>query len=136
MTNDRESVPQSVADQPSKWDRGAAIRSEVLGNEYVSGASQDWAGTTALEDLVVEFAWGSVWSRPGLDRPTRSLLTVAMLTAMNRSHELELHVGGALRNGCTLSQLVEVAIHCAPYCGIPAAIDSVRTIKAVYDSNR
>lgn len=135
MASNGEELTQSISQHSSKWEHGAAIRSEVLGTEYVSQASSDWAGTSELEDLVIEFAWGSVWSRPGLDRPTRSLLTVAVLTAMNRAHELELHVGGALRNGCTLDQLVEVAIHCAPYCGIPAAVDSVRTIKAVHDSN-
>ncbi|MFC5724733.1 carboxymuconolactone decarboxylase family protein [Streptomyces gamaensis] len=112
---------------------GDAVRREVLGDEYVDGVSDTWAGAAQMQDLVVRFAWGTVWSRPGFDRTTRSLLTVAVLTALNRKHELELHIGGALRNGCTVDDLVEVALHCAVYCGMPAAIDTVRLIKQVSD---
>ncbi|MFF8958174.1 carboxymuconolactone decarboxylase family protein [Streptomyces sp. NPDC014894] len=115
----------------SEWESGDALRREVLGDAYVDGVSDAWAGAAELQDLVVRFAWGTVWQRPAFDRRTRSLLTVAVLTATNRRHELELHIGGALRNGCSVDELVEVALHCSVYCGIPAAIDTVRTVKSV-----
>ncbi|MFG2228156.1 carboxymuconolactone decarboxylase family protein [Streptomyces sp. NPDC048644] len=117
----------------SDWENGDALRREVLGNAYVDGVSDAWAGAAELQDLVVRFAWGTVWQRPAFDRKLKSLLTVAMLTAMNRKHELELHIGGALRNGCTVDELVEVAVHSAVYCGVPAAIDTVRSIKQISD---
>ncbi|MGK5729371.1 carboxymuconolactone decarboxylase family protein [Streptomyces sp. URMC 124] len=117
----------------SEWAAGDALRREVLGNTYVDGVSDTWAGAAELQDLVVRLAWGTVWQRPAFDRKFRSLLTVAILTAMNRKHELELHIGGALRNGCTVDELVEVALQCAVYCGFPAAIDTVRSIKQISD---
>ncbi|ASU78331.1 hypothetical protein CDG81_08540 [Actinopolyspora erythraea] len=123
-------------DHDPDWNRGDALRREVLGNEYVDHVSATWAGASELQDIVVKFAWGTVWSRPGFDHRIRSLLTVAMLTALNRDHELRLHIGGALRNGCTVEELVEVAVHSSVYCGVPAAIDTVRTIKQVKDELR
>jgi 4-carboxymuconolactone decarboxylase len=80
------------------WERGDVIRREVLGDDYVDAVSTSWAGDE-LQDLIVRYAWGTVWSRPRFDRRQRSLLTVAVLTAMNRGHELQLHIAGALRNG-------------------------------------
>lgn len=118
----------------SEWESGDALRRKVLGDEYVDGVADTWAGAAQLQDLVVRYAWGTIWSRPGMDHKQRSLLTVAILTATNREHELRLHIGGALRNGCTVDELVEVALHCAVYCGVPAAIDTVRSIKQVADS--
>lgn len=114
-----------------EWEIGDRIRREVLGDDYVDGASAEWAGGQALEDLVVRFPWGSVWSRPTVDRRTRSLITVAIVAATNRSHELALHIRGALRNGCTVDELVEVAMHCAVYAGVPSAIDTVRMIRRI-----
>lgn len=121
------------ADHDHDRARGDAIRREVLGDEYVDRVSATWAQADELQDLVVRFAWGTVWARPGFDRRQRSLLTVAVLTALNRGHELQLHIEGALRNGCTVDELVEVAVHCAVYCGMPAAIDTVRAIRQVHD---
>ncbi|MFI0905794.1 carboxymuconolactone decarboxylase family protein [Streptomyces sioyaensis] len=114
-----------------EWEIGDRIRREVLGDDYVDGASEEWAGGQTLEDLVVRFPWASVWSRPTLHRRTRSLITVAIVAATNRSHELALHVRGALRNGCTVDELVEVALHCAVYSGVPSGIDTVRTIRQI-----
>ncbi|MGH3718521.1 MAG: carboxymuconolactone decarboxylase family protein [Pseudonocardiaceae bacterium] len=115
----------------SEWEIGERIRREVLGDDYVDGVSSTWAGAETMQDLVVRFAWGAVWSRPLLDRRTRSLITVAIAAAINREHELALHVRGALRNGCTVDELVEVALHCAVYSGVPSAIDTTRTIRRV-----
>ncbi|MFI0979750.1 carboxymuconolactone decarboxylase family protein [Streptomyces sp. NPDC021093] len=117
----------------SEWAAGDALRRKVLGDEYVDGVSDTWAGAAELQDLVVRFAWGTIWQRPTFDTKTRSLLTVAILTALNRKHELELHIGGAIRNGCSVDELVEVALQCSVYCGVPAAIDTVRSIKQISD---
>ncbi|WP_215909294.1 carboxymuconolactone decarboxylase family protein [Streptacidiphilus fuscans] len=103
----------------------------MLGDDYVDGASSQWEGGRTLEDLVVRFPWAGVWSRPNLDRRTRSLITVGILAATNRNHELELHIRGALRNGCTVDELVEVALHCAVYSGVPSGIDTVRMIRRI-----
>jgi 4-carboxymuconolactone decarboxylase len=81
---------------------------------------------------VTQYCWGDVWNRPGLDRRTRSLLNLAMLTALNRPHELKLHVRGALRNGVTQEEIREVFLQTAIYCGVPAAIDSFRNAREVF----
>jgi 4-carboxymuconolactone decarboxylase len=85
-----------------------------------------------MQDLVTTYCWGDVWNRPGLDRRTRSLLNLAMLTALNRPHELKAHVMGALRNGVTKDEIREVFMHTAIYCGVPAAIDSFRSAREVF----
>jgi alkylhydroperoxidase/carboxymuconolactone decarboxylase family protein YurZ len=82
--------------------------------------------TEPLQDLITRYAWGEVWSRSGLPRATRSLVTVAMLVALNRPEELRLHLRGALRNGATPEQLREVLLHAAVYCGVPAAVGAFR----------
>lgn len=102
----------------SDSDVGDRIRRQVLGDEYVDGVSVTWAGAAQLQDLVTRFVWGTVWNRPHFDQKTRSLLTVGILTALNRRHELQLHIGGALRNGCSVDDLIEVAIQCSVYCGM------------------
>ena len=109
------------------FDRGLAIRKAVLGNEYVERAlaSAD-AFTRPLQELVTEYCWGAVWSRDGIDRKTRSLLNVGMLTALNRPHELGAHVRGAVNNGCSAVEIREVLLQAAIYCGLPAALDSFR----------
>lgn len=113
---------------------GMAVRREVLGSAYVDNAveaSSDF--DRDFQRLVTEFCWGSVWTRPGLERKTRSLLNVGMLTAMNRPHELRIHTAGALRNGCTREEIEEVLMQVAVYCGIPAALDGLRVVRAVMD---
>lgn len=115
------------------FDAGLQTRREVLGSEYVDAAiaSAD-AFTRPLQELVTQYAWGEIWNRPGLDRRTRSLLNLAMLTALNRPHELKLHLRGALTNGVTREEIQEVFLQTAIYCGAPAAIDSFRTAKEVF----
>lgn len=104
-----------------EYDEGMRIRREVLGDEYVDRAIE---GTTpfnsAFQELITRHAWGSVWSRPGLDRRTRSALTIALLTALGQLEELRLHVRAALRNGLTAEEIGEVLIHTAVYAGVPA----------------
>jgi 4-carboxymuconolactone decarboxylase len=113
-------------------DRGMAVRREVLGAEHVD---RSWAQVSdfsrPLQEWVTEACWGDVWSRPGLDRRTRSLLNLVMLTALNRSHELSVHVGGALNNGCTVAEIQEALLHAAPYCGAPAVLESFRVAEEV-----
>ena len=111
------------------FDKGLRTRREVLGAEYVDAAIQNADGFTRdMQELVTQYAWGDVWNRPGLDRKTRSLLNLAMLTALNRPHELKLHIRGALTNGVTQDEMKEVFLQTAIYCGAPAAIDSFRMI--------
>lgn len=115
------------------FDQGLATRREVLGADYVDAAIRDADDfTRPLQELVTQFAWGEVWNRPGLDRRTRSLLNLAMLTALNRPHELKLHLRGALNNGVTREEIREVFLQTAIYCGAPAAIDSFRTAREVF----
>ena len=115
------------------FDKGLKTRREVLGNDYVDNAlanADDFS--RALQEHTTQYAWGDIWNRPGLDRKTRSLLNLAMLTALNRPHELRLHVRGALNNGVTKEEMREVFLQTAIYCGIPAAMDSFRTAREVF----
>ena len=113
------------------YDRGLAIRKAVLGNEYVERAlaSAD-AFTRPLQELVTEYCWGAVWSRPGLDRKVRSLLNIVMLTALGRRHELEVHVRGAVTNGVSATEIQEALLQTAIYCGVPAAMEAMRTAES------
>ena len=115
------------------YDKGLEIRRAVLGEEYVDKAiasADDF--NQPMQELVTEYCWGSVWGRPGLPRKTRSLLNLAMLSALNRSPELKLHVKGALTNGVTKDEIAEVFLQVAIYCGVPSAIDSFRTARDVF----
>jgi len=113
--------------QGEQFEKGLKVRKEVLGESYVAAslASADEL-TAPLQKLVTEWCWGEVWTRPGLDRKTRSFLNLAMLTALNRPHEVKIHVRGALNNGVTEEEIVEVILQAAIYCGVPAAMDSMR----------
>ena len=115
------------------YDKGLEIRRAVLGDEYVDKAmtaADDF--NQPMQELVTEYCWGSVWGRPGLPRKTRSLLNLAMLSALNRSPELKLHVRGALTNGVTKNEIAEVFLQVAIYCGVPSAIDAFRTAREVF----
>lgn len=115
------------------YDKGLEIRRAVLGAEYVDKAinsADDF--NQPMQELVTEYCWGSVWGRPGLPRRTRSLLNLAMLSALNRPHELKLHLRGALTNGVTQNEIREVFLQVAIYCGVPAAIDAYRTAREVF----
>jgi 4-carboxymuconolactone decarboxylase len=124
-------------DQTSElYVRGLEVRRQVLGDEYVDSSlrdADDGPGET-FQHYVTMYCWGAVWARPGLDRRTRSLVNIGMLTALNRPHELQLHVRGALRNGCTEEEVQEVILQTAPYCGIPAALDAGRVVRAAISS--
>ena len=103
-------------------DRGSEIRREVLGDEHVDAALARASDFTAeFQDLITRYAWGEIWARPGLDRRTRSCMTLIALVALNRMDELALHVQAALRNGLTHEEIKEVLLHSAIYCGVPAA---------------
>jgi 4-carboxymuconolactone decarboxylase len=112
------------------YEKGLAIRREVLGAEYVDNAIKNAdAFNQPLQELVTEYCWGAVWGRPGLPKKTRSMLNLAMLTALNRPHELKLHVRGALKNGVSRDEISEVLLQAAIYCGVPAAVDAFRTAR-------
>ena len=115
------------------FEKGLKVRREVLGAEHVEASlSQADDFSRPLQELVTEYCWGNVWSRPGLDRKTRSLINVAMLTALNRPHEVKLHLRGALNNGCSKNDIMEVLLQTAIYCGVPAAMDSLRVAKEFF----
>jgi 4-carboxymuconolactone decarboxylase len=114
-------------------DKGLGIRSEVLGAEYVTNAikgADDF--NRPFQELVTEYCWGAVWGRPGLPLKTRSMLNLAMLTALNRPHEFKLHLRGALTNGCSKEEIQEVLLQTAIYCGVPAAVEAFRLAREVF----
>lgn len=114
------------------YERGIAIRKEVLGEAHVQKSLDAVSEfSRPIQELVTEYCWGEVWSREGLDRQTRSMLNLAMLTALNRSHELGVHVRGAINNGVTPAQIQEVLIQAAIYVGAPAALESFRVAERV-----
>ena len=115
------------------YDRGLKIRREVLGAEYVDKAlaTADAFGKP-LQDLVTEYCWGAVWGREELPKKTRSMLNLAMLSALNRPHELKTHVKGALTNGVTKDEIREVFLQVAIYVGVPAAVDSFRIAREAF----
>ena len=115
------------------FDKGLATRREVLGAEYVDNAIRNADDfNREMQEHVTQYCWGDIWNRPGLPRRTRSLLNLAMLTALNRPHELKLHVRGALNNGVTRDEIKEVFLQAAIYCGVPAAMDSFRVAREVF----
>ena len=106
----------------STHERGMRVRREVLGEDHVDAAVARTTGFTAdFQDLITRYAWGEIWTRPGLDRRTRSCITLTALVALGRLDELELHVRAALRNGLSEEEIGEVLLHSAIYCGVPAA---------------
>jgi 4-carboxymuconolactone decarboxylase len=118
---------------PDLFDQGLQTRREVLGSDYVDAAIKNAdAFSLPLQELVTQYAWGDVWNRPGLPRRDRSLLVLAMLTALNRPHELRLHLRGAINNGVTREEIREVFLQAAIYCGAPAAMDSFRVAREVF----
>jgi 4-carboxymuconolactone decarboxylase len=127
----------SISQNDGLYERGLQIRREVLGREYVD---RSLSGGTEfrkpMQDLVTEFCWGAVWGREGLDRRTRSLVNLAMLTALGKPTELGAHVRGALNNGCTPEEIQEVLLQAAVYCGMPAALESFRVAEQVVDEQR
>lgn len=115
------------------FEKGLATRREVLGDAYVQ-RSLDGADdfSMPIQEVVTQYCWGDVWDRPGLDRSQRSLINLAMISALNRPHELKVHVRGAVRNGVTKEQIQEVFLQVAVYCGAPAALESFRLAREVF----
>ncbi|MDW6093755.1 carboxymuconolactone decarboxylase family protein [Vibrio rhizosphaerae] len=115
-----------------KFDKGLATRKAVLGAEYVDNSiNQATHFTRPLQQLVTEYCWGDIWQRTGLEQRERSLINLAMISALNRPHELALHVRGAVNNGVTVAEIREVLLQVAIYCGVPASIDAFRTAGSV-----
>jgi 4-carboxymuconolactone decarboxylase len=115
------------------FEKGLETRRAVLGADYVDSSIRNADDfNRPMQELVTEYCWNEVWNRPGLDRRTRSMLNLAMLTALNRPHELKLHVRGAINNGLSKDDIQEVFLQTAIYCGVPAAIDSFRSAKEVF----
>ena len=115
------------------FEKGLKTRREVLGAEYVDQSIQNADEfNRPMQELVTEYCWNEIWNRPGLDRKTRSIVNLAMITALNRPHELKLHIKGAINNGLTKDEIREIFLQTAIYCGVPAAIDSFRNAKEVF----
>ena len=115
---------------------GMRVRREVLGDEHVDRAIESTTDfTREFQDLITRYAWGEIWTRPGLDRKTRSCITIAALVALGRDHELELHLRAALRNGLTPDELKEVLLQSAVYCGVPAANSGFAIAQRVLDES-
>lgn len=115
-------------------DEGMRIRREVLGDEHVDRAIERTTGFTAdFQDLITRYAWGEIWARPGLDRKTRSAITLTALVALNHHEELAMHVRAALRNGLTADEIKEVLLQSAVYCGVPAANRAFAVAQEVLD---
>ncbi|WP_442583224.1 carboxymuconolactone decarboxylase family protein [Mesorhizobium sp. ASY16-5R] len=115
-----------------KFERGLKTRRAVLGSDYVDRSLEqaddfNWA----MQQLTTEWCWDEIWNRPGIDRRTRSVLNLGMIAALNRPHELKLHVRGAINNGLTKDELKEIFLQIGVYCGVPAALDSFRIAKEV-----
>ena len=116
-----------------RFEKGLAIRKSVLGAEFVDAAfksADDF--NRPLQDLVTEYCWGAVWGREELSKKTRSMLNLAMISCLNRPHELKLHIAGALKNGVTRDEIREVFLQVAIYAGVPAAVDSFRSAREVF----
>ena len=116
-----------------KYDEGLKVRRAVLGDDYVDRSTGNVSTfMKPLQQLVTEYCWGDIWTRPGLDRRARSIVNLSMLTALNRPSELRLHVRGAVNNGLTQDEIGEVLLQTAIYCGVPAAIDSFKVAEDVF----
>ena len=114
------------------WEKGLKLRREVLGADYVDNSvanANDF--TQAFQEITTEWCWGYAWSRPGLDKKTRSMLNLAMLTALNRAPELKLHVRGAITNGVSVDEIKEILVQATIYCGVPAGLDAFKAANEV-----
>lgn len=115
------------------YERGLEIRKSVLGAEFVENSianADDF--NRPMQELVTEYCWGAVWGRDGLEKKTRSMLNIAMISALNRPHELKMHIKGAIRNGVSKAEITEILLQVAIYCGVPAAVDSFRVAKEAF----
>lgn len=118
----------------TRYEEGLRVRREVLGTEHVDRSLANATDfTMPMQELTTEYCWGSVWTRPGLGRRERSLVNLGMIAALNRPHELALHVRGALNNGVTVEEIKEVLLQVAIYCGVPAGIEGFRIASEVIE---
>ncbi|MFF3567489.1 carboxymuconolactone decarboxylase family protein [Nocardia jiangxiensis] len=118
------------------YEAGLQVRREVVGEEYVTRALEGASEfSSPMQDLVTEYCWGAIWTRPGLDRRTRSLINLATLTALNRPKEFATHVRGAVTNGATHEEIREVLLQTAVYVGVPAAIEAFRIADEILTEN-
>jgi 4-carboxymuconolactone decarboxylase len=128
-----QTLERSTMSDSSLFEKGLKVRKEVLGEDYVNksiaGADEF---TRTMAEWSTEFCWGALWTRPGLDRRTRSIVNLAMLGAPNRPQELRLHVKGALKNGVTKDEIKEILLQVAVYCGIPSGIDAFRNAREAF----
>lgn len=133
MTDPNTSSP--ARPDPDAYTQGLATRRQVMGDAFVDAALAKTTPFTApMQAHISRAAWGDVWQRPGLDLKTRSLITVAMLTALGKQNELKGHVRGALNNGATAEEIQEVLLHAAVYCGVPTAVEAFRSADEVVSS--
>ena len=115
-----------------RFERGLKTRREVLGPEYVDKSVNNASDFTwAAQEMVTEWCWDATWNRPGMDRRSRSILNLGMIAALGRTHEFKLHVRGAVNNGLSITELQEICLQIATYCGVPAAIESFRAADEV-----
>jgi 4-carboxymuconolactone decarboxylase len=121
--------------EPAELARGREIRRHVLGDQHVAGSHAVDALSKPKTELS-EYVWSKIWARPGLELKQRSIANLAMLTALNRPHELKLHIRGALSNGLTKSEIMEVLLQTGMYCGLPAAVESFRIMQEVFGERR
>jgi 4-carboxymuconolactone decarboxylase len=119
-----------------KREEGMKVRREVLGDEHVDRATANATDLTReFQELITRYAWGEIWTRPGLDRKTRSCITLMALVALGRFDELELHLKGALRNGLTADEIKEVLLHATVYCGVPAGNSAFAVARKVLEGS-
>lgn len=119
-------------DESERRENGMQVRRAVLGNEHVNRAEAAKTDLDAdFQDLITRYAWGEIWTRPGLSPHTRSLLTIGLMVALNRGEELRLHLRAAANNGVTADEIREVLLHCAVYCGVPAANSAFHAAKEI-----
>lgn len=124
-------------DEKKRHEEGMKIRRAVLGDAHVDQAMATQNEFTAeFQDLITRYAWGEIWSRPDLDRKSRSLITIAMMVALNRSEELQLHLKAALKNGVTRAEIKEVLLQAAIYCGVPAANHAFHLAEQIFSAAR
>ena len=114
-------------------ENGLEVRKAVLGKDYVENAMKNADDfNRPFQEFISEYCWGAIWTRPGLPRKTRSMLNLAMLTALNKPHELKLHIKGAINNGVTREEMQEVFMQAAVYCGVPAGVEAFKIAREVF----
>ncbi len=123
-----------AVNRSDQYEAGLQVRKDVVGEEYVAKAlSTADSFNQDFQDMVTEYCWGGTWARGLLERKTRSMLNLCMLSALNRPHEFKIHFRGAIKNGCTLDEIKEVLLQIAIYCGIPAGVEAFRLAREVLD---